>query len=52
MATLCGGCDGGKKSTANDALRRQVLELERENEQLRLRESELTAELVSELAHC
>ncbi len=42
---LCGGCDGGRKSTANDALRRQVLELEQENEQLRRRQAELTTEL-------
>ncbi|MCZ6837473.1 MAG: hypothetical protein O7G85_16985 [Planctomycetota bacterium] len=39
------GCNSGKVSLANDALRLRVIELERENEQLHSREVELKTEL-------
>lgn len=48
MVQVLGGCGNNKIATKNDALRRQVLELRKENEQLRQRETELTIELEQE----
>lgn len=47
---LLAGCKSGEIATENDALRRQVLELQKENEQLKRREQELMQELREEAA--